>query len=216
MDSRLKQVSPATVRKDVYHISAVYEFLIKEKLMVELENPVRRVRLPAANDARELVHRPEDRLAISNHLSGEPLAVYELLLETACRLSEIVYLRAEWVDLNERVINLPDIATKTKSARKVPLGRRATEILSEWLGDKTNGRVFSMHPDSIRNAYARARKACGREHLRLHDCRHTKITDMVGKANNLFEVAAVSGHSSLRMLERYTHLKDKAHHHLMD
>ncbi|AHI30251.1 tyrosine-type recombinase/integrase [Marinobacter similis] len=216
VDRRLSKVSSGTVRKEVYIISGIFEFLIKDKLMTTLVNPARQIRMPEDAPGRTSIHTPEDRTALTNALSGEAQAVYELLLETACRVSEVVYLRAEWLDWENMEIDLPATATKSREGRSVPMSSKASDILSKWAKGKTAGRLFSQHPDSIRNTYNRVRKQLGLEHLRLHDCRHTKITDMVSKATNLFEVREVSGHASLQMLERYTHLKKKKLHHLMD
>lgn len=216
VDMRLKEVSPTTVKKEIYVVSAVYEYLIKDKLMTTLVNPARLIRMPQEPSGRKTVHRPEDRLTLTNALSGEPRDVYELLLETACRFSEIALMEHEWLDWQKYVINLPATATKARVARKVPMSRRAKEILSKYAEKESQGRVFKMQPDSIRKAYNRARKRVGLDHLRLHDCRHTKITALVGKAQNLFEVQQISGHASLKMLERYTHLEGDTLHHLMD
>ena len=43
--------------------------------------------------------------------------------------------------------------------------------------------------------------------LRFHDLRHVAITRLAEKLPNIIELAAVSGHSDVRMLKRYYHPK---------
>ena len=43
--------------------------------------------------------------------------------------------------------------------------------------------------------------------LRFHDLRHEATTRLFEKGLNVMEVAAITGHKDLRMLQRYTHLK---------
>jgi integrase len=43
----------------------------------------------------------------------------------------------------------------------------------------------------------------------LHTLRHTAISRMIAKGHNDHVVMAISGHSSTRMLERYTHPTDE-------
>jgi integrase len=43
--------------------------------------------------------------------------------------------------------------------------------------------------------------------LRFHDLRHEAVTRLFEKGLNPIEVGMVSGHKTLSMLQRYTHLK---------
>jgi integrase len=62
-----------------------------------------------------------------------------------------------------------------------------------------------MTPFAACAAFERATGRAGIEGLRFHDLRHTAITRMAAKLPNVIELAAVSGHKSLRMLQRYYH-----------
>lgn len=54
-------------------------------------------------------------------------------------------------------------------------------------------------------AFKEALKRFKLDDLHFHDLRHTAITNMAKKLPNVIELAAVSGHKSLRMLQRYYH-----------
>jgi len=43
--------------------------------------------------------------------------------------------------------------------------------------------------------------------LRFHDLRHEAVTRLFETGLNMIEVASISGHKSLQMLRRYTHLQ---------
>jgi integrase len=45
--------------------------------------------------------------------------------------------------------------------------------------------------------------------LRFHDLRHEAVTRLFEKGLNPIEVGMVSGHKTLSMLQRYTHLKSE-------
>ena len=53
-------------------------------------------------------------------------------------------------------------------------------------------------------------KACaaeGLEGLRFHDLRHEATSRLFEKGLSIMEVASITGHKSLAMLNRYTHLQ---------
>ena len=60
---------------------------------------------------------------------------------------------------------------------------------------------------AARGLWARACKRAGIEDLRFHDLRHEATSRIFEKGLNVMEVAAITGHKDLRMLQRYTHLR---------
>jgi integrase len=120
---------------------------------------------------------------------------------------------AQWkhVDLDKRTIYLPN--TKNGQARTVPLSTRALAAI-QILPRSISGRLFTAKPGSVRSAFLIAiqnAKACSHEgmfqNLRFHDLRHEAVTRLFEKGLNPIEVGMVSGHKTLSMLQRYTHLR---------
>ena len=70
-----------------------------------------------------------------------------------------------------------------------------------------NGHVFNMTDNAISRAFLRVRLRCGLEDLHFHDLRHEAVTRFFEMGLNMMEVSAISGHKTLQMLKRYTHLK---------
>ena len=103
-------------------------------------------------------------------------------------------------------MHLPD--TKNGDSRDVPLSPQALELLRELT---RNGRddqvVFPLHYEALKSAWRRACERSGINNLRFHDLRHEATSRFFEKGLNVMEVAAITGHKDLRVLQRYTHLR---------
>ena len=71
----------------------------------------------------------------------------------------------------------------------------------------TDDHGMPIHPDAITRRFKRLIAKGGFSRIRFHDLRHTGITHLAEKLPNLIELASVSGHRSLKMLQRYYHPK---------
>ena len=58
----------------------------------------------------------------------------------------------------------------------------------------------------MKRAYIRACKRADIENLHFHDLRHEATSRLFEMGLNPMEVAAITGHKTLQMLKRYTHL----------
>jgi integrase len=58
---------------------------------------------------------------------------------------------------------------------------------------------------ALRKAFERACERANIRDLHFHDLRHTATTRMSALLPNVIELAAVTGHRDLRMLQRYYH-----------
>jgi integrase len=115
-------------------------------------------------------------------------------------------LSLEWVnvDLNKRTALLP--ITKNGDSRGVPLSSRALAV-PRSLPPLTTGRVFGeLTADALKLSFRRAMRRAGITGLRFHDPRHEATSRLFEKGLNVMEVASVTGHKTLQMLKRYTHL----------
>ncbi len=69
------------------------------------------------------------------------------------------------------------------------------------------GRDGERRPYEFRPAWHRTLKDLGIKGLRFHDLRHEAVSRLVEAGLGDQEVAAISGHKSMQMLKRYTHLR---------
>ena len=74
---------------------------------------------------------------------------------------------------------------------------------------RIDGRVWGMRPDSISQAFERVCKAAGIEGLTFHDLRHEATSRLFEKGLEIMQVKTITGHKTLQMLLRYTHLRAK-------
>jgi integrase len=215
-DKRLAEgLSGSTVRNYLAALSAVYRHAASEWGYQQLENPVARLKRPSPGKAR--TRRISDAelevikaVTQSRHLA----ALIDLAVETAMRLSELVNLRWRYIDLNARTAHLPD--TKNGHPRTIPLSTKAVETLRglrQNIFQQLDGQVFGLTPHAVtvafRRACSRARKQSeGRlaADLRFHDIRHEAVSRLFERGLNPIEVASISGHRSMQMLARYTHI----------
>jgi integrase len=215
-DARLKEVSANTVRLELAFLSVVFEQCRKEWGLA-VANPVRQIRMPKPGKQRQrrLESGEEDALLAACKASRAYYlhSFVVLAIETGMRSGELLDITWANVNFEKRTIFLPD--TKNGSPRTVPLSTRALNAIHA-LPRSINGRLFSSGYHSIHNAFQLAvtkGQASQPENvaflsgLRFHDLRHEAVTRLFEKGLNPIEVGMVSGHKTLSMLQRYTHLR---------
>ncbi|HHZ7017628.1 TPA: tyrosine-type recombinase/integrase, partial [Pseudomonas aeruginosa] len=208
-DSRLKDgASSSTVRLDLAIISHLYTIAAKEWRLEGLTNPCKNLRMPKGSRARE--RRPTTLelrkiYAEAAKLHPELPVIIELAADTAMRRSELLLLRRE--QIRDKVAVLED--TKNGERRMVPLSSRARELLKS-LPARIDGKVFSLAPNTVSNYFPKACEAAGVSGLTFHDLRHEATSRLFERGFSMMEVAAITGHKTLAMLKRYTHLSPHA------
>ena len=203
----------STVRQELALISALYKHASREWKMEGIRNPIKNVRMPSAkthgNNARDrrLVGDEEGRLLAKLKEQGAYYApMAEFAIESAMRQGELLALTWADVDLEHRVAKLRD--TKNSEPRNVPLSSRAVEIiraLPRQLSDAAP--LFPVHQDAVMRAFRQACTDAGIDNLKFHDLRHEAASRLFERGLGIMEVAAITGHKTLNMLKRYTHLR---------
>ena len=222
-DKRIESVGPQTVIHELNILSRLFNTAIKEWGMGGLINPVQQIRkpkMPKSRDRRLLPDELDRILAVSE--SPVLPALARFAVETGMRQAEISGMTWDLVDLKKRTVTL--LVTKNGEKRVVPLSPEAVRILS-GLVRRLDGKVWGVtcHAVSVawRRAVARARAAYEKEceekgqkpdpafrgNLTFHDLRHEATSRFFEKGLNPMQVAAITGHKTLQMLKRYTHLK---------
>lgn len=208
-DDRMKQVSSGTVNKELNHLSHIIETARREWNVSMPENPVRLVRRPATPRARDrrLEKGEEKRLfnACEKGNASYLLPIVRLAIETAMRQGELVSLQWKHIDLKKRTAFLPD--TKNGESRAVPLSSEAIRIFKTW-PRSTSGAVFpGVTTEAVKRAFIRATKRAELENFHFHDLRHEATSRLVEHGLEIMQVAKITGHKTLQLLMRYTHLR---------
>lgn len=137
------------------------------------------------------------------------------LMDTGCRLSELLTLSSDDVNLNHRLIHLWD--TKTSSSRSQPMTERVYRILVHLVKLKAalrpGERIFPLSKDRAEDIWNWAKKRIGLSHdsgFVIHALRHTTASRLIQSGANLLEVKEYLGHKTIATTQRYAHLAPDA------
>jgi integrase len=137
-----------------------------------------------------------------------PVAIVKLLLMTGARLSEILTLQWDFIDMQSGVARLPDSKT---GAKNLFISPPALEILARFPRLATNpyaipGEKAGAPFVGIQKAWQRIRTAAGLEDVHLHDLRHSFASTAISAGDSLYIVGKLLGHRQSATTERYAHL----------
>lgn len=210
-----------TVRLDLALLGHMFTIAIKEWGVGLPANPVANIRRPAPGPGRNrrLSPKEEAKLLEAVDAFSNPLMSWlvRIALETGMRFSEIATLRSMQVDLNRRIVRL--LQTKNTQPRTVPLSSNATELFRAALNNPARpldsdlifygepGRDGKRRPYRFDRMWQKIKRDVGIVDLHFHDLRHEAVSRLVEAGLSDQEVSAISGHKSMQMLKRYTHLR---------
>jgi integrase len=136
------------------------------------------------------------------------VSLVRLLLFTGARLSEILTLRWDWIDLSTGIARLPDSKT---GAKNLFLSAPALELLAGLPRVAANPYVLPGDRAGApfvgaQKPWQRIRATVGLEDVHLHDLRHSFASVGVAGGDSLFVVGKLLGHRQSATTERYAHL----------
>lgn len=210
-----------SVRLELALLSHLFTVAIQEWRIGLPFNPVANIRKPSPGQGRNrrLSNDEERSLLVAVNAHSNPMLgwIVGIALETGMRSSEVSGLRRHQIDLDRRIARLSQ--TKNGETRTVPLSLAAAALLREALSNPIRpidcDLIFFGEPgrDGRRRAYAftkvwgKLKKKLGLIDLHFHDLRHEAVSRLVEGGLSDQEVSAISGHKSMQMLKRYTHLR---------
>lgn len=152
--------------------------------------------------------------ASPEHLQGIVMFAYT----TGCRLSEILGLRWDQLDLDGRVIRLHPSETKNRTGRTIPLSKQICDMFRNSKRECPE-RIFSYRGAPIRSIYAGFRSAverAGLSNVHFHDLRRCAIRNL-SRAGTVEAVAmAISGHKTRSVFDRYNIVSESDLHDAMN
>lgn len=207
-----KAVGDSTVRKEIFLLSKVLTFAEMEQgIALPRGNPVDKIRKPSESKGRErrLTAEEWQKLEVQLRKSRSPYLwpAVQLALETAMRQGELLALRWENIDRADSVAFLP--ITKNGEARSVPLSDLAVAVLAR-LPRAISGVVFPVERLTLYHAFVAAVRRASIKDFTFHDLRHESISRFAERGDlSNFELKELSGHKTISMVARYTHLNAK-------
>lgn len=207
-DERLKVVGAQSVIHEINLLNRVLKTASMDwGIALPGGLPTTQVRKPAKPRGRDRrVSESEINQILHVTKSIELSTIIILAVETGMRRNEMASLAWDQINLDRQTAHLP--MTKTDVPRTVPLSTTAIAALKK-MPPKTEGRVFKLQAESMSQAFERACEPhrANIVGVRFHDLRHEATSRLFEKGLNVMEVAAITGHKTLEMLKRYTHLR---------
>lgn len=145
-------------------------------------------------------------------MSPAALTAIRLLLLTGARVSEVLGLEWQHVDLTVGVLRLPDSKT---GAKRILLSPPALELLKAWprwagtpyvFPGEGRGKRKGEHRVSLVDAWSWIRRRAKIPDVRLHDLRHSFASVAVSSGQTLPIIGALLGHTQAQTTQRYAHL----------
>lgn len=200
-------VRDITIRHDLHALSLFFQYGRKANWLEG--NPLLGVKIPSDRDStRQHVLSDAEESAYFAVAKGNLYDVARLILLQGCRPEEIMSLRAE--DVNLQVGTMTIRGGKTTAAKRVlDLCGESIEILSARM-DHAKPWIFPSpvrsghHIQKLQGPHDQACRDAGVSFV-LYDLRHTFATRLADAGEPLATIAALLGHSSLRVLHRYVH-----------
>jgi integrase/recombinase XerD len=223
---RERQYANSTVARRTAAVKSFYGYLTKNKVVAS--NPTEKIESPRVDRCPPHAISPEqiDELLELPLRSSTPeglrdKAMLELLYATGMRVSELVALDLDAVDMANQTVRCTG---KGRRERVLPLSGSAATSLEEYLATgrtqlvrsnfQANDALFLNHRGRrltrqgfwlILKSYA---EELGLNHLTPHTLRHSFAAHMLNNGAELREVQEFLGHASLSTTQIYTHLSN--------
>jgi site-specific recombinase XerD len=185
-----RQAKPTSVNLALAAIDHFHQFVGNDRPQVQRES------LPA-QAPRALT--PEEKHAFLRAVERTPTvrdrAIAQLLFYTAIRLGECAALNLDDVRISARRGIVIIRSGKGDTYREVPLNAEVREVLKTWLTERNRRFPQTSNPAVFLNTSG--------TRLSAHVLRHTCLTNLVRRGNDLVLVAEIAGHKRLETTRRY-------------
>jgi len=229
----------SSIARKISTLRSFFKYLVREQVIPS--NPAKSVSTPkvektlpttlTVDEAFRLMESPKSISEKSSEGAKEKglrdRAILELLYSSGLRVSELVGLNSNQLDLDLGIVR---VMGKGRKERIVPVGVKAIEVLKAYLeergmlkGDEPifvnslGGRLTARSVGRLIKKYSRHSGIFRK--VSPHSLRHTFATHLLDAGADIREIQEMLGHSSLSTTQRYTHVSmgklmevyDKAH-----
>jgi len=216
-------VTPGTINRYLATLSSIFNYALNHEIIDSHPMKGGKVKKLEESKGRTRILTSEEEQLLYKAAEGSSWPMMRLflrmLLTTASRKSEIKKLR--WRDVNFDLSAAIITKTKGKEPRALPLvadvladlkvAKQARPLDAEYVFFDPLHHERAKNVDSV---WFAIRKEAGLwkdredplDRVCMHTTRHTAATKMLRKGANIAQAAKVTGHKTLAMLNRYTHL----------
>ena len=214
----------STTARKLATLRSFYKFLIRRGQVTAnplstIRTPKQEKRLPKCLDL-EQVQKLLDAPGDGDILAARDKAMLEVLYSSGIRVSELVELEMQDMDLNEGILR---VRGKGRKDRLTPIGSQAIKAIQRYLElraadskcqqGRSAARVFlnkhgeSLSTRSVRRKLDKYLVEAGLDPgISPHTLRHSFATHLLNNGADLRSVQELLGHQSLSTTQIYTHL----------
>lgn len=215
---------PATISRSIASMKAFYHYMEKECRVAQ--DPSERLKAPKIEKKLPAILTPEEVTRLLEQLGGtspkelRDRAMLELLYATGIRVSELISLKLQDVNLKMEYLTCSD----SHKERIIPFGSIARDALGRYLkegrpklvGDDSEQWLFtncSGQPMS-RQGFWKLIKAYGKKagietEITPHMLRHSFAAHMIGNGADLKSVQEMLGHSDISTTQVYAQMEQR-------
>ena len=214
----LKKEKTTSISRKISTFKSFYKFLYINNYIDKKEYPLSRISYPKLekklpkfiyyNDLLEMIEESsKGKEGLRDRL------IIEMLYATGVRVSELVNIKINDIDFNNRRII---VCGKGNKERIVYYGEYAMKVMNEYLDSREyksneylflNNRGEQLSDRGVRYIIDNIMKKLSvKTHVTPHVLRHTFATDMLNNGCDIKVVQELLGHSSLKTTEVYTHV----------
>jgi len=222
---RKKNLEINSISRNLVAVKMLYRFLliegfIKEDITGLIEFPRMSKKLPHVLSLRE-INLLLDKANFKSNLGLRDQAILELLYATGLRVSELIYLKIDDINMENCMLKCMGKGSKE---RIIPFGSKAYQSLRLYL-DKVRQKLVKNPNEDILFLNSRGerfsrqgifylvkkyvRKARIEKKITPHTLRHTLATHLLENGADLRSVQEMLGHSDISTTQIYTHVSRK-------
>lgn len=201
----IRERKPATVVREMAVISKIFSLALNNDYVDY--NPCQRVEKPKFhNVGRRKLKDGDDEKFFAAFKSEWAHDICRTIVNTGLRQSDATGLLWSGVDWEEEEIRL--VQDKTGREVVIPMNGTVKEILRRRLAQRTCELVFPSPKSggrglSVKTAIKGAVKRSKVSRITVHDLRRTAASRLLDAGANHITIAAILGHTDLRMILRY-------------
>ena len=217
-----KGLAPRSIQRALSSVRSLFNFL--EQTGVVRGNPAANNKAPKTKSKLPNTLDADQAAALftfqpKNDLERRDLAMLELLYGSGVRLSELVGIDLQHLDLNSGFVT---VTGKGSKARQVPMGSHCIKAIRDWLACRvglgpqaplfTAGKGYTGHGRRIsqRTVQQRLKRLAmlqlGSDQLHPHMLRHSFASHLLESSGDLRAVQELLGHADISTTQIYTHL----------
>lgn len=221
-----KKLSGRSIQRALSAARSFFNYLIKNGCLEQ--NPCQDVPVPKTEKKLPKVLNIDQVSHLLDNDSGDwhvirDHAMFELFYSSGLRLSELVGLNINQINLKESWV---EVMGKGSKERALPVGSKAIAAIKEWLSFRADGLAEGLSDGeqalfisqlgkriSVRNVQVRLKKMAMEKgilsEVSPHTLRHSFASHMLENSQNLRAVQELLGHADISTTQVYTHLDFK-------